>query len=385
MLRSSRYTLMLWALRDLQRHPAGALLTAAALASLTFVLATALLLPRALSQTAASALQHAPDLVVRRVTTGGWTPMPERAAVAAARQVIGIVRAQPRIWGTAGTVVGPVTVWALSAGDGPTEPHNGLPDRIAPGEAWIGAGLADHCRDDRLRLEAADGLTVTVAGMLERRSALVSHDLVLLTPTDARRVLGLAAGQVSDLALSVFHPDEADALRSELAASFPWPVRVTTRREAMGQYQATLARRGGLFTLVCIPAVLALGLIVAGAVQQRLGRSGEVGLLRALGWTTTDVIRLQLWRALWLGLPAVVCGAVLAAGIVFWPGIEWPGALLLGWNRSPPPLYLNTAGAGFWLLEIALVVLVPYLAAVLAAAVKGAATAPRDLMQGGWR
>ena len=123
-------------------------------------------------------------------------------------------------------------------------------------------------------------------------------------------ILGICQGYASDLVVDVFHENEAEALLPDLAAAFPWPVRVTTRREAAGIYSAGLARRSGLVYMTLIPAVLALAFIVAGAGKNHSARRYEAGLYKAFGWTTPDIFRLQLLKALLSGVPAVSCGLV---------------------------------------------------------------------------
>jgi hypothetical protein len=49
------------------------------------------------------------------------------------------------------------------------------------------------------------------------------------SPDDARQLLGLAPGQASDLAVHLFRREEEQAILADLAAAFPWPVRITGR------------------------------------------------------------------------------------------------------------------------------------------------------------
>ena len=132
--------------------------------------------------------------------------------------------------------------------------------------------------------------------------------------------------------------------------------------------------------MALVPALLALAFIVVGAYKNQSARRYEVGLYKAFGWTTADIFRLQLLKALFSGIPAVACGLILAYGLVLWPGVSWPGYLLLGWKHYPPLLYLDVSGALLVLLEIALLLFLPYLAAALWPAIKAATTDPQDFL-----
>lgn len=135
---------------------------------------------------------------------------------------------------------------------------------------------------------------------------------------------------------------------------------------------------------VAIPCFLAMVLLVAATVRDRLGSRRECGLLKAIGWTAGDIVRMQAFRALVITLPAVAFGWISAWAAVFFPGITWPGAVLFGWASSPPAMYLNSGGAIFPLLAVTAAVVVPYAAAVLFPALKAAAAHPGDLMEEEW-
>ena len=209
----------------------------------------------------------------------------------------------------------------------------------------------------------------------------LSDCLIVLHPDDARDLLGLAPGMASDLAVDVFHDDEAGALRTELAAAFPWPVRIETRDEARSAYRTETARRGSLLLFLCVPSALALVFLLVVTVRSTRSRSYEAGLLKALGWTVSDVVSLELWRALSLGLPAVALGAGAACLCVFLPGITWPGFLFFGWRSGGPALWLSPAGAGMVLAELAACVLVPYAVAVLWPALRAASRDPETSLR----
>jgi hypothetical protein len=113
------------------------------------------------------------------------------------------------------------------------------------------------------------------------------HDIILLDENDARYILELEKGFASDLAIRVFHEQEADAILPDLVDAFPWPVSlVTTKNETLKMYTASTARRAGLIYLALVPSLLALALIVAAGFKGTRGKMYEAGLLKALGWTT---------------------------------------------------------------------------------------------------
>ncbi len=375
-------TMLVWSVREAMRRPGETLLLAAALFALVAWIGTVLLLTHALENTAASILAKGPSLVVRRISPGGWAPIPARTSADIARALPGVTHARPRIWGLVASPSGPLTVVAA---DEETRMGGEAAAVSAParGEAVLGPGAAPETNGPSLTLRGARTMTFKVAGRLPPASGLLAHDIVVLCAEDARRLLGLPEGHASDLALRVFHEEEEEAILPDLSTAFPWPVRIATRSETVGLYAGGTARRGGIALVLTVPAILAAVLLVAGSARDRIGRQREVGLLKAMGWTTGDLVRLHLLRSAAVGLPATALGMLFAYGLVLWPGVRWPGALLFGWQGPAPLLILTPAGAFLTLLEVGALVFVPWLAANLWAAAKGASADPQDLIQGG--
>ncbi len=378
-----RSTMLVWSIRDATRHPGETLLLAVALSSLVACIATVLLLTHALENTAASLLAKGPSLVVRRLSTGGWVPIPARESAEIARAVPGVTRARARIWGLVSGPDGPVTAVGIDETARRALVEGRLAPVPGPGEAVVGPGVSAEKGEADMILQGARKMAFKVTARLFPESGMVAHDIVILHPEDARKLLGLPQGHASDLALDVFHEEEEEAILPDLAKAFPWPVRITTRSETIGLYAGGTARRGGIALVLAVPAILAGAFLVAGSVRDRVGRRREVGLLKAMGWTTGDVVRLHLIRSVAIGVPATVLGMSFAYLLVLWPGVSWPGALLFGWQGRPPLLNLSPSGAFLILIEVAALVFVPWLAATLWPALRGATADPQELIQGG--
>jgi len=377
-----RYAKILWAARELLTRPGVNLLMAFSVGLLATMITTGLLLSQALTTTTAHLLAEGPDLVVRRVTAGGWQSI-DAQATAQALTIPGITDARPRIWGTVRAPQGPVTIAAADQ-DAITRwcPSGTLrvPDQ---GEAIIGRGITFTGDPGVLTLQGESSVRVRVVQRFPEETDLMTHDLVLLHPRDTRRLLGLAPGDASDLALGVFHPDEAEALLPELARAFPFPVHIATREDARKHYAAAFGRRGGLGLLLYAPAIMALVLLVAGIVRQQIGDRARVGLLKALGWTSRDIVALQVTKALLVGLPAIAIGLTAAYGLVYGPSRQWIGFLLLGWQENAPLLHLEAGHAAPIFLEVTGILLAPFLAAVLWSSLVQAASDPQDLLSRG--
>ena len=369
--------LWVWAARDVLRRPGEALLVGVAVAALVALLATGLLLTQGLENSAEDALDGAPSLVIRRLGPEGWAPMPT-TALERVRNVRGVTRASARVWGVVRWQDMTVTVVADSS-DSSDPPAPPAPP--PPGEAVVGPAFGLRA-GDILTLHGRSERTLRVREALPESAGLVAHDVVLLHEADARSLLGLPAESASDLAVWVFHDEEMDAIRPDLERSLSFPVHITTRRESLGATKAELQRAAGLETLLLAPALLALALLVVAMTRIQWGARRDIGLLKALGWRTAEVLRLHVLRALVIGLPALAVGWGVAYALVFVSGGGWAGTLLFGWSGVPPRLALRPTGALITLLEVGGLVLAPYLAAVLFPALRSATTDPEEWLRG---
>jgi hypothetical protein len=335
-----------------------AVATFLALFALTMLVAMVLILSQAVSQTFDDLLVDAPDVVIRRVSTGGWMPLPVDPALAAARAVPGVLRPRPRIWGVADAGGTAVTIVGVAPTVGDRLPE-GLhyPDR---GEALVGPGIPLPMDGQPLLLAGQEAITVTVRARMPSAAAMAVHDLVLLHTDDARRLLGLQNGQASDLVLEVFHEEEIDPLVRDLSVAFPWPVQVTTRNAVQTAYASRFAAAGAMGLLSLVPAGLAFVLLILalglGNVQQR----PEMGLMKTMGWTSGDLLRLHFSKTLLVAFPALLSGLVTAMVVCFIPTGNGLTRLLFNWPG--PPLQLSCQGLAAPLGLTFIMVLVPYLA-----------------------
>ena len=373
--------LALWAARDLMRQPLFTAMLFLSLTMVTILAAIVLLLHQTLTTACVRLLDQAPHAVVRRIGAGGWLPLPADEALARAATVPGVLRPRSRVWGVVQGPAGPVT---LIGDDGSAA--IALPDgwsRPQPGQALIGPGVLPPASDrEGLTLVGRQPRILEVIGEMPRAASMAVHDVVVVHIDEARVLLGLDSGQASDLALDVFHDDEVQALLPDLAAAFDWPVQITTRLEQQGRHLAHISRSTGLACLAILPLLLSVATtVVAAGIWGR--RPRETGVLRAVGWTGGDLLRLHLYRGCLVGFPAAAVGVLAAYLLLFRPGMTWAARLLFGWSGPAPALYLTPLGsAGAWLLAV-LLAGVPFMAAVFWTGWRSATADPAVGIEGG--
>ena len=374
--------LLIWAARDVLRRPAEGLLVSAALASLIWVAGTVVLLTEAVRVTAHRLIDAGPSLVIRRIGPAGFAPMPV-SVTASVAAVPGALNVRARVWGPASTEKGAIEMIGLplkaatpSTSNGPSAAAS---KNVPPPTAVVGPGFAPE-RGALMTVRGPGGaVDVLLETALPESMGVVAQDSFLVSADTARKILGLPAEMATDIGLDVFRESEEAAIRADLAAALPFPVAITSKSDAKRRYATSLTRRGGLFMLALLPAVLAIVALVAQAARDRAARGQEVGLLKTVGWTTRDIVMMHAMRAVWIALPSIGIGWALAWLSVF-SGVRWPGTLLLGWAGRPPRLDLDPTGAAVVLLEVTVTAIVPWLIASVAPAIASAARDPGRLL-----
>jgi hypothetical protein len=370
---------LLWAARDVARHPVAAITAGLAVSLLAAVLTAVLLLGEGLAQNAARVLSEAPALVVRRVTPAGWASMPAETARRSASRVLGVTAIHARIWGRVACQGLPVTLVGVEAeAPYPLPPGSHAPQ---PGQALVMGAERLPAPGERLTLEGAAQLTLTVNDRWDPPLALAVPRLVVVAAADARRILGLPPGQITDLALDVFHPAESAILGPELAKAFPWTVEVLRREDVLQAYRRAAADWSTGRLVLWLPALAALALLTAAGATWSARRREEAGLLKALGWSSAQITSHMITCSLVVALPAAAAG--LALGLASMGG-SGPAAIALwlpGWEGRLPLFFPDALGCFSAGLQAVVLVLLPYLGGSLGTALRLAAAEPIDLLQ----
>jgi lipoprotein-releasing system permease protein len=191
--------------------------------------------------------------------------------------------------------------------------------RLAPGEAIIGVELA---RDlgvrpgDRLTVQTGTvGDAVRVTALVDLGVKDLNRRTVIVPLRTAQSLLGLPGG-ASSIDLGLRDVWQAQALAVELRAQLPYQVEGW--QDTNAQLVAALNAQSISTTLirVVVAAVVVLGIasvLVVSVVQK--GR--EIGILRAMGATRGQVLRIFLVQGALVGAAGSVLGVALAMLMIF--------------------------------------------------------------------
>ena len=326
---------------------------------LVFLFSSVLLLSQGLRREAAALLQDAPDVIVQRLIAGRHDLLPA-AWLEPLRRIRGVNAVHGRLWGYYYDPAVKANYTLMVA-----------PDRgLATNDILIGAALARIRQlgiGDYFSLPTATGqpLPLKVAGILDPASELVSADLLLLSEAGFRTLSNLPPDTFTDAVLTVRNPREARTVAEKIAQALPGS-RPILRAEMLRTYDAVFNWREGIIFVILSTVLLAFMIL---AWDKAAGLSAEeqreIGILKAIGWETGDILHMKLWEGALLSLTAFLAGYTLAYVQVFYGGARLFAPVLKGWAVLYPDFRLIPAVDVLQVLAVLAVTVLPYILATL--------------------
>ncbi len=350
-------------------------------------LASVLFLTNALKFEAVSSLEAAPDIIVQRVS-GGRHALIETSAVAAIQNLPGIKQVVPRVWGYYydSLIKANLTLIGLSG----NPPELSLLEGRLPqqdDECAIGAGVVQAFGPgvgDLLVLEDArkDRREYKITGTFSSSSSLLTNDLAILTEPALRAFFDLSEELATDLSVTVYNPREVKTLAKKISYHLPGS-RPITRDEVRHTYDSLFNWRSGMMLVVSIAALIAFCILAWDkATGINAEERQEIGILKALGWETSDVLLSKFWEGLVISLTAFLLGVIVAWIHVFVFSAPLLTPLLKGWSVLFPDFKLVPAIDLYQLFVLAVLTIIPYLACTLVPSWRVASTDPDQVMRG---
>ncbi len=350
------------------------------------VLASILFLTHALKTEAAAVLATAPDLVVQRLAAGRHDLIPAGYA-ATIRSLPGVGGAEARVWGYYYDALTEANYTLLGLKNAPADFAflSGRPPAAA-GECALGAGVADLRKvaagDDLILVDSDNlGVVFEVVGVFADTSDLLTHDLVLLPEADLTAFFGMPPERATDIAVKVFNPREVDTVAVKIKRALP-DTRPITRSEIRRTYDAVFSWRSGMMLTLFAAALIAFCIL---AWDKATGVSAEekreIGVLKAIGWDTADILELKFWEGLAVSLTAFLLGTIAAWLHVFFFGAGLLAPVLKGWSVLFPDFRLIPAVDLYQVFVLAFFTVVPYVVSTVVPSWKAAITDPDSVMR----
>ena len=330
---------------------------------------------RPLRRESRAVLRDVPELLVQRTVAGRHDLLPE-SWVGTVAGIRGVAGARGRLWGYYYDPLSRANYTVM------------VPERFwgERGQLVVGSGVArarEVAPGDKLPLKTADGtyLTLVVREVIPAESELVSADLLLVGEDDFRTLFGVAPGTFTDVAVSVRNAKEVQTVAGKVTRLLP-AARPITRSEIVRTYDSIFDWRSGLVVVVLGGALLAFVIV---AWDKASGLSAEekreIGILKAIGWETSDVLLLKVWEGAVLSLAAFALGVLGAYAHVFLGDAALLGPVLRGWSTLYPEFRLVPHVDPYQVATLFFLTVVPYTVATVVPCWRAATIDPDSVMR----
>ena len=331
----------------------------------------------AIRREADAVLAGAPEMIIQKVIAGRHDLIPISYAEKV-KSIRGIRKLKGRLWG-----------YYFHQGSGSNYTLMATADfPLKEGETIIGDGVLrtwGTIRENQLFFKAYDGepVALKIVNSFSADTDLVSSDLILVTESAFRRIFGIPPGFVTDLAATIRNLNETPTIAEKVVALLP-DTRPVLREEIRRTYTSLFDWRSGYIIVLLSGAVLAF-LIFAWDKATGLSaeEKSEIGILKALGWDTSDILILKFWEGLVVCLTAFVIGVSGAFIHVFLASAPLFEHALKGWAVLYPSFKLSPDVNFYQLAVIFSLTVLPYVLITIVPAWRVSVTDPDAVMRQG--
>ena len=364
-------------------------------AGVIFLVASFQFVTGALTETALDSLRSAPEITVQRLSAGRQTEVPldyggQIAGIHGVREVV------PRIWGyyfdeVTGanlTVIG-VDLERMPLGEklNLTLAEGEVPEPGSTGRVLVGRSIkriVESKGTAYLSLFRPDlsQASFAIAGVFDAATDVLTDDLIVMDIRDARNLFHISPAAATDLCVYVANLEEVPNIARKIAAALP-DARVLTRSQISQTYQVVFGWRSG-FASVCLLTALAAFVIFAWDKASGLSpeERREIGILKILGWETSDILAVRFWEGALIAGGAFIAGCTGAYIHVAYFDASLFRPVMVGWSVIHPSLRLVPSLQVSTLLLIFCFTVLPYMAATVIPAWRSAIVPTDSVLSG---
>ena len=340
-----------------------------------FLIASVMFFTHSIRKEASLVLKDAPEMVVQKLVAGRQDLMP-LDYIEKIKGIKGIGSIKGRLWGYYFDPFFGANYTLMSPDD----------DRLPSGTIAIGEGIAQDRKvhaGDMVALNAYNGETMLfkVQEIFSAESALVSADLVLMSGDDLRDLFGIPKGNVTDLTLKVRNPRELGTIAQKIVQTLP-DTRPITRDEILRTYDSIFNWRGGVIIVILFVAVISFFIFAwdrasgLGAEEKR-----EIGILKAIGWETSDVILMKFWEGMVISFSSFLLGVLLAYAHVYFTSSLLFEPVLKGWSVIYPDFKLIPFIDAYQISTLFFLTVLPYTVSTIVPSWRAATIDPDLVMR----
>jgi cell division protein FtsX len=340
-----------------------------------FLVSSVIFFVYALRKEGETVLEDGPEMVVQR-TVGGRHSLIPLSYVEKIDRIRGTSSVRPRLWGY---------YFQMASGANYTimVPEKfSLPDDTVE----IGAGVFrswGRLWEGKLYFRGHNGeaILLKAGNTMTDETDLVSADLILMSEPTFRKISGIPEGYATDLTVRIRNERERQTIALKIVQALP-DTRPILKEEIIRTYTSLFDWRGGYIIVLLGGAFLAFFIF---AWDKATGLSAEekteIGILKGIGWDTSDVLMMKFWEGAVISLSAFFLGLITAYVHVYFASATLFEHALKGWAILYPQFTLRPSVNAYQLAILFFLTVVPYTLITIVPTWKVAVTDPDVVMR----
>ena len=178
------------------------------------------------------------------------------------------------------------------------------------GKAIIGIKLAEQLDIDLGDILSIESIKLEITGIFET-NAFIDGTTLLVAMSDARTLSGLPKDVVSIIEIRATSPDRANSIKEYVESNFVG-YEVIFPQELLEEGEEIMATLRGVILIISSIAIIIGGIGIANTMLMSvLERTPEIGVLKATGWSNSNVGYSIVLEAIGIGIVGGLIGTIL--------------------------------------------------------------------------
>jgi ABC-type lipoprotein release transport system permease subunit len=319
-----------------------------------FMVSSVIFFTNALRKQAMSILDASPEMIVQRHVGGRHELIPISYSEKIG-EIRGAVSVKPRLWGYYYHPASRSNYTIMA------------PDefQLSDDEVKVGSGVLrtwGTVKGNELYFREYNGepRILRIAETFQESTDLVTSDLILMSESAFRRIAGVPEGYATDLTVGIRNSQESQTIAEKLVQGLP-DTRPILKSEIIRTYSSVFDWRSGYIIVLLTGAFLAFFIFTW---DKATGLSGEekaeIGILKALGWESSDILMMKFWEGTAVSLTAFLLGTMTAFIHVFFASATFFEHALKGWSVLYPKFTLTPTVDLYQIAILFFLTVVPY-------------------------
>lgn len=200
---------------------------------------------------------------------------------------------------------------------------------------------------------------------LPQTANLVANDLIIMDINLAKEILNIKEDEATDIVLNVPNNLERANVKDQLILKYS-NTRILQKENLKKEYENMFNYKGGIFLILFIIVILTFTLILYQRYSMiSLGDKKEIGILKAVGWSIKDILKLKIMENFIVAFMAFIIGIILSYIFVFILNAPILKNVFIGSQNLQNDFIFNANIQIDSLITLFLFFMIPFLSAVL--------------------